>query len=405
VQDVGTLIASAGLMAWRSTGDLFFNTQTGAIVEAIDGGADAGLIPGMTLRAANASPTTWETTAGVGFVRRDQDGGLPDLGLWVVRGFSHDEGVARFTGSAAAIIVSAGDLQVGPRGVLDVGARGTQPGPGGLRGGRVLLDSNGSTLGGTQGDGCGSGTGAVIVVGTRYGGGGGGYGTNGATAFPDSGVPDAGLAGGRGEADRCLAFRELAVLQGGPGGGAGTHGSGIDGNVFFGGAGGGALQLSATGVLRLEGKVTAGGGGGRCPIGNGRMGSGGGAGGAVLLEGALVEVVGGVYANGGAGSPDSPSSSNRRPPFSSDGTASLTPAPGVFSNRLLADGGLEPQTNGGAGAAGSMAATLGSSIAAGAGGGLGRIVVRQLTCGAPTVGPAAELSPGPGQSAFVTSPP
>lgn len=345
------------------------------------------------LRTPNTAADVYEVREGIGFVRR------APLRLWLVRALTHDEGTVRFSAAAPVALVATEAIALGSQSVFDVGARTLTPGPGGGLGGRVLLDDAGtSVVAGTSGEGCGAGA-PFDPSNPRPGGGGGGFGTNGAQP---GGRLDGGLAAACGPTDQ-------PRFLGGSGGGAGMHGSGINGNPFFGGAGGGALQLSAAGTLTLAGRVTAHGGGARAPIGNGRQGSGGGSGGAVWLEASLVRVpaTGGVYANGGAGSPSSASSSHQRVAFSPDGLASLIPADGGISFTLLADGGINVVTRGGSGAAGTVAATLGESSgpSPGGGGGLGRITLRSGSCAGPSeISTQAEFSPLRGTPAFFTVP-
>jgi hypothetical protein len=89
-------------------------------------------------------------------------------------------------------------------------------------------------------------------------------------------------------------------------GAAGQSGSGAAGQtdtqIDDGGAGGGAVQLSARGELTVSGTITAGGGGGGAGTGDEDGGGGGGSGGAILLEAAGgLTLDGSLRAHGGGG--------------------------------------------------------------------------------------------------------
>ncbi len=140
-------------------------------------------------------------------------------------------------------------------------------------GGRLLADERGFRGGSHYADGCGPGAGAAV---TR--------------AESASGADHGGISGksfGRVYGDRFAP--EL------PGSGAGGFGnSGADGH---GGHGGGAILVEASGTVRLDGAVTANGGGNY----NQSFVSGGGSGGSVFVACHRLEGAGRVEARGGPG--------------------------------------------------------------------------------------------------------
>ncbi len=219
----------------------------------------------------------------------------PDAGVELcvlsVRNFEvTGEGRLRIVGSRPLVLMAAGEVRLA--GVIDLSARGVEPGPGGFRGGIRDLREGGGPGGGGGGahegefeDG-GGGGGGFCGAGGR--GGHGGEATGGA----------AGPAAG--------ASLELQPLIGGSGGGRGRGLFAPTGrNAGFGGAGGGALQISARQAIRFDGgAILAGGGGGeggRAEVGNWGSGGGGGAGGGILLEAPMVLGPGRLNVAGGGG--------------------------------------------------------------------------------------------------------
>ncbi|HEU0035945.1 MAG TPA: hypothetical protein VFQ53_35280 [Kofleriaceae bacterium] len=341
------------------------DTRTGAITGA---------------RAPNTKPDSYEVIGGIGFVRATQGNGEP-IAIWVV-GSLAITGSVTATGDASVVLASATALTIGADGVLDLGARGLVPGPGGQLGGTFR----------TAGAGCGgggapTGTGTSGDTGSTNGGaGGGGFGTNGGAG--GSGV------GGPGAAGNASACADLLVttLVGGSGGGGGDTSGTVPGP--FGGGGGGALQLTAMGELTIQGRITVGGGGGRTAEGNSRDGAGGGSGGTVFLEAPVLTLgpSAGVFANGGGGgSASAGAGSACSGPLAEDGKPSLVAAAGS----RCASG------FGGNGAAGDAPASAGQSAnaAGGGGGGLGQIVTRTLPGHEPTIA-TSNLSPAPTSPAF-----
>ena len=221
--------------------------------------------------------------------------------------------VVKVVGNKPVVFLVAGNVVVDSGGKIDADAAAGTAGAGGNV-------SCGSSTGG-------AGTGSSGLNGS--GGGGGGFGTNGGAGGSDG--PAVGAAGvARGTA-------ALTPLMGGCGGGTGG------GYTCTPGAGGGAVEISASGTLTVTatGIVSANGGVGANGCGNDAGGAGGGSGGGILLVAPTVSTPGVVRANGGNGG---------------DGQASGSP--GVGSTSSGANGG-----NGGNG---------GGSGAGGGGGGYGR---------------------------------
>jgi len=204
------------------------------------------------------------------------------------------------------------------------------------------------------------------------GGGGGGYGAPGAPGGAGSGVgaPAGGSAYGSGSLD--------PLFPGCPGATGGSAGSGTTGGDP--GKGGGALELSAKGIVRIMpgAIVSADGAGGGPGAGNGSAasgGGGGGTGGAVLLEGAMVNVGGSVCAVGGGGGEGGPLNG-----FGSAG--------GNGSGCTRGAGGSTGVGAGGDGGGTTMpgAGTPAGSVIAGGGGGgsIGRIRIHGVNGGSTT---------------------
>lgn len=208
-----------------------------------------------------------------------QPGG-PELAIWHVGGLTIEPGATvRVIGSRPLVIVADYDIELA--GVLDASARAAVPGPGGS------APSSGLGAGGDvvpPPDNC------------DPAGGGGGFAQAGA---PGGGIcPDPGLGGpAHGDAS-------IAILVGGSGGGTGAPGLCVPAP---GGAGGGAVQLTAFRaiVVTTSGAIVVGGGGGaggpECGMLDGGGGSGGGAGGAIFLEARALQIEGLLRADGGGG--------------------------------------------------------------------------------------------------------
>jgi len=299
------------------------------------------------------------------------------------------DAVLQLSGERPFVLMASGEVRI--EGDVDARARRDQPGPGGFPGGvRERIDGGGRGGGGggvheNSFDDGGGGGGALCGEGGPGGGGGEAPGGEG-------GVP---LPGGW----------ELEPLVGGSGGG---RGRGLfvspapgDTNAGLGGAGGGAVQISALGSIGLAGAILAGGGGGspganRFGSGaNWGSGGGGGSGGAVLLEAPEVHFDGGrIEAPGGGGGGSADSTGNGeagQDGWMVDGRASGgVGAPGT----LAGDGG----DSGGGGDLEGLAGQMideGSGNGGGGGGGAGCILLRTADAevsGTEQVNPSA----GPG---------
>lgn len=205
------------------------------------------------------------------------DGGISYRMLWMDSLRIQTTGSLRLTGEHPVIIAVRKDAVI--EGQINAGS--TRLG---------TVGSGGSTTA-APGIWCASSAGANGTCGnpTQCGGGGGaGY----AQAGGNGGNPSQGGVGGVG--GQTFGANDLKPLLGGCHGGTGGTTSG--------GAGGGAVQLTAGGTLRVTGQIIAPGAGGGGASSNGQGGGGAGSGGAVLLEGYSVMMYGAtVTANGGAG--------------------------------------------------------------------------------------------------------
>lgn len=206
---------------------------------------------------------------------RAQNGGGPSVALLEVPGMRM-EGVLVLRGSRPTTILVYGDAFI--TGIIDLGAVGLTAGPGADAAGTCPLTGANLRNGTIDGDG----------------GGGGGFAGIGRNGGAPNGNP--GGQGGPAEGDPTL-----TPLRGGCSGGDGAP-LGQPGTQGDGGGGGGALQISVAGTLRIEGtgQILAVGGGGRG--GNsGSGGGGGGSGGGVLLEAADLVFDGNLQMGGGGG--------------------------------------------------------------------------------------------------------
>jgi len=141
-------------------------------------------------------------------------------------------------------------------------------------GGGIIADGSGNRTG------TGPGAGRYTYSGNTYIGGGGGYGGCGASgASGGSSVPYGGIAYGYVTGPMDL----------------GSGGGGYYYNPGMGGAGGGAVRLMVTGVLQVDGRISA--AGAAAPSASG----GGGSGGSVYLTVGTLAGSGAISVNGGAG--------------------------------------------------------------------------------------------------------
>jgi hypothetical protein len=207
------------------------------------------------------------------FAPVSQSGG-PEALVLATTGLYVDAGSSLIVRGARPLILAVlGDAQVD--GILDVSALFADGGPGASVSCTVGLGGAG-TSGAAGGGGGGGGFGGAGAAGGAPGGTGGGGGSNGQAEGNASLIP----------------------LRAGCAGGAGANSGGK------GGEGGGALQISATGTVTINGEVLAEGGGGLGVGGGGGGGAGGGgSGGAILLEANQLGLgaASSVTANGGGG--------------------------------------------------------------------------------------------------------
>jgi hypothetical protein len=167
--------------------------------------------------------------------------------------------------------------------------------------GTFTADASGATpgAGGNQACGTSAGTDGMGVLFTGTGGGGGGaFATRGADGGNGNGLS----ADNRGFGGQIRGSTSLAPLIGGCGGGTGGGCT----NPTLGGAGGGAIQLSVSGNLQVNGVISANGGEGAngCSgLGAVGGGGGGGSGGAILIEANDLTIAfgAGISANGNRG--------------------------------------------------------------------------------------------------------
>lgn len=246
--------------------------------------APNGSVPaGTTVRFSTDTCTQPELAT----YRVAQGAGLPELCVLVVGDLTIEAGgTLVLRGDRSFVVLAYGNVAI--EGTIDASAYGSVPGAGGFLGSSV--PSRAAT-----GVGAGGGGDADPI---NAGGGGGGAlcGAGGEGGASES------ATGGPAGSPLGLGY-ELVPLHGGGGGGAGAFI--IDGATYGrGGAGGGALQITARGSIAVNGRILAGGGGGAGGLltadGEG-AGGGGGAGGAVLLESPDVVFGTGSFVNVGGG--------------------------------------------------------------------------------------------------------
>lgn len=262
-------------------------------------------------------------------------------------------GTVRVVGGRPLVIVGT---TIDVDGVIDGGARSVVPGPGGGAAG--------------VGIGAGGSTSKPFVEVCDPGGGGGGFGQLGASGGLES------CASTQGAGGPVYGDGGLGTLVAGSGGGLASGGACPRST---GGAGGGAIQLTAYGVLTITGAITVGGGGGEggpyCEDNDAGAGAGGGAGGAIFLEARAVDRRGMLAANGGGGGAGGNGSTE-------NGAVGDGEAGGDGRLDGMGSGGESgATTSGDGGAGGSQSAPPTPGEAAdfnpgGGGGGAGRIVVR-----------------------------
>lgn len=258
----------------------------------------------------------------------------------------------RLIGTRPVILAVFGDAVVD--GLINAGGSGTTPGAGG----------NSSACGAT-------GAGGVGTANSSSGGGGGGgaYGGTGG-AGGNSNLSAAGALGGS-----VNGVTALSPFRGGCGGGAGGDSGGT------GGGGGGGVQISASDLVTIRGRVASQGGGGQGGQNDQSGGGGGGSGGAVLLEATFISFgpAARVTVNGGGGG----EGDNCCASGTYDGAGG---ASGRNDGTGVANGGDTSNSPGGAGGAGSAgptaaadglngttATTGGATLRGGGGGGGGGV--------------------------------
>ena len=305
-----------------------------------------------------ASPSCVNVDVGAVFTVVAQVGG-PEIGVWSFESLAVAQGtLIRFVGTRAAALTCRTRCEIG--GVLQAGAHGRTPGPGGGLGGASEQDGSGIAYGEGGGDGN-----------SRDDAGGGGGGLGGSGGSGGYGGSTQGGAGGQAAGNA-----EGTPLVGGSGGGGGGDNDGGSG-----GGGGGALQIVAGESLWVgpQGIITAGGGGGGgggvSGCSDNGAGGGGGSGGMILLEAPIVvlEVGAVVAANGGGGGSGSRRDGGNRD-WCQDGMSGEDGKPSA--DPALGGGGGDDGGQGGKGGAGSTlnGDTGGSGMnGGGGGGGVGRI--------------------------------
>jgi hypothetical protein len=271
------------------------------------------------------------------------------------------------TGDYPLVLLVKQDVSIS--GVVDVGAHGAVPGPGGALGGAAPSAGGPSNAG----DGTGGGqTGSCSGSGDDCGGGGGGYGSPGAPGGEEKAgcgtLPLGGIVYGD---------VSLVPLLAGSGGASGGQNTCCTAGV--GGAGGGALQISCGGVMSIDGAISAGGGGGLAGSGTEEMaGGGGGSGGGILLEAVAFTGSGLVAANGGGGAGAYDVACSAAATDGEDGGPWVKAALGGTAGTSCGAGG-----DGGYGVVLPTAGATASGGGGGGGGGVGRIRLNWYNHSAP----------------------
>ncbi len=373
-EDAGVLSPSNVALGFEADAGLRDFPITVSLISTGVGGAP----PSLTPQASNAPTIALETT-------------LTGETVAVLR--VHDFTVATpldVAGEYPLVVIATGEVRIDAIVKAGVDSLGG-PGPGGFYGGQ------GPGKGGDGAGGTGSGGGAANA---NSGGGGGGHGVLGGVGGDSSNAATVGgLAG-----TMYPASMNDVRLVGGAGGGSGIPNEAACSAP--GGAGGGALQISALGpiVLGPAGGVDVGGGGGSGGCQNGGVlgsGAGGGAGGFILLESRSLRIEGFVSANGGGGGGGATSGKSgqagavgpRAADVAAGGTSGVAGSfvGGVGGAAVPgADGGVDGGAANVPPGAGSVGAANGEG--AGGGGAYGRIVLRARSAGITIVG-AGGVSP------------
>jgi hypothetical protein len=298
---------------------------------------------------------------GTTFLAAAQPGG-PEVAVLAVQKLRVEVGGTLLVIGSRPLVVVAEVILI--EGVLDAGAHGSVPGPGGA------LPGDGPGVGASPtkpdpGDVC------------DPAGGGGGFGQAGATG----GVDSCTVTGGGGAGGASYGDDELAILIGGSGGGTGSPGECA--TTLPGGAGGGALQLTAYEHIEITatGVISVGGGGGSggvfCGLNDAGAGSGGGSGGALFLEAPEIDVANPTAFGLGGGGGGGGGNGN-----SGNGVVGIGEAGddgGASGGRGGATGAVTTSGDGGSGGAPGSEPTIGEPAdfnPGGGGGGAGRFVQR-----------------------------
>jgi len=289
------------------------------------------------------------------------------------------------TGTHPLVFVVHGDATIA--GTIDVSARSD-----------IIIGLSTAGPGADDAGACTFGIGAdgMASMGTGGGGGagGGGFGDSGGFGGDGNGGGH-GMHGAQGSA---TSNTTLVPLRGGcPGGHGGAAVGPPSGPGGRAGNGGGALEVTAQGVILVSGTLKAAGSGGGAPpypivLVNGGGGAGG-SGGAILLDGDTVhvEAPGALCANGGGAGEGG--QGGAQSDFGKDGTCSAT---------VAASGGMINGDGGNGGNGGRIFTTAGqpgssgfnNAGGGGGGGSVGRIRVRERkTSTTGTIDPGAIVSP------------
>ena len=271
---------------------------------------------------------------------------LPMAGLEVINEL-------RLTGSQPVLFAVYGDARIA--GKLVASGVGSANGPGGPAGNCLFQGEPGFTFIFSGGGGGGAG---FAQAGTKGGN-----------------VSGNGLAGGLGGAT--FPMTPAMQLRGGCAGGDGASGM-MGQQAALGGGAGGALQLSVSGTLTIEGFVSANGGGGAGGVTFNAGGGGGGSGGGILLEANLLQLLAGskLTANGGGGGGGARLDDDGNPGVNGRDDSDQQANGGSKGGGQASDG-----AKGGALTPPGVAQDSTTSAAGGGGGGTGRIHLRSvLTC-------------------------
>jgi hypothetical protein len=353
LHDGGPLGGDAGDMTDGSTacaGDGFGYTISNVASCDILAAAPAPLIVNSTIDTTAGTVTVGTTVQPLpASALAPQLGGGPQVRVISVAGFRVPPGITvNVVGQYGLVVVVRGDVVID--GAVNASADHTTPAAG-SRSAAACGASAGAT--GTIDSGGGGGN-------SSSGSGGGGHGGSGAAGGNGVGVLVNLIPGGTGGiADSNMMLQPLR--------------GGCPGGVRAGGvpaAGGGAIQISASGRIDLSGTIAATGGGGFA-VDPSAPAPAGGAGGGILLEAGTIAMTASaaVTANGGAGA---------------DGGGTVPACSGENGhprNAIPAAGGScngSTDITGGAGGAGTTQAHGGDSgmRGTGGGGGVGRIVIR-----------------------------